>query len=266
MKYLKFNISNNSYALPVEHVVESIQITHISRLPKQPEYVLGAMNLRGKIISIIDSRIRMGLPSLKKERVQLVDQLKQREKEHIKWVNTLQSEVMNNQTISVQRDPTLCNFGKWYVPFMDQLNDTTGKRNNTDNVLVQLLQSFDEPHRRIHELANKADNLIKSGKRDEAISLIEITKETTLKKMVLLFSELYEAIQNQKLRDIIVIVNYDNLIFGITVDSLDSTFDVSELIDSPIENELVKQLFVKEEKTIQILDIEAFLSTPAKVA
>ena len=84
--------------------------------------------------------------------------------------------------------------------------------------------------------------------------------------MVLLFSELYEAIQDQKLRDIIVIVNYDNLIFGITVDSLDSTFDVSELLDSPIENELVKQLFVKEEKTIQILDIEAFLSIPAKVA
>ena len=144
MIFLKFNISDNSFALPVNFISESIQFSSITRVPKLPDYYLGVMNLRGKIIPVLDTRIRMGMKSLREERKELISELKKREQEHINWVKTLENEVLNNKPISVQRDPTKCNFGKWYVTFLDHLSRSTRNQNNSDNVLTGLLNAFDD--------------------------------------------------------------------------------------------------------------------------
>ena len=57
-KYLTFSIGTEQYALEIRYVVDIIGIQDITSVPDQPEYVKGVINLRGKIIPIMDIRIR----------------------------------------------------------------------------------------------------------------------------------------------------------------------------------------------------------------
>lgn len=60
-KYLTFAIQRESYGLDVLRVREIIRLTAITAVPQMPDYVKGVINLRGKIIPVIDLRIRFGL-------------------------------------------------------------------------------------------------------------------------------------------------------------------------------------------------------------
>jgi purine-binding chemotaxis protein CheW len=61
-KYLTFVLGNEEYGLPVLKVREIIKLMDITQVPQVPDYVLGVINLRGKVISVIDLRRKFGLP------------------------------------------------------------------------------------------------------------------------------------------------------------------------------------------------------------
>lgn len=60
-KYLTFSLSSERYGLEILKVQEIIGITNITRVPKCPPYIKGVINLRGKIIPLIDLRLKFGL-------------------------------------------------------------------------------------------------------------------------------------------------------------------------------------------------------------
>lgn len=59
--YLTFNVGGEEYALPVMHVTEIIRLQHISEVPDMPDCFRGVINLRGKVIPIMDVRSRFRL-------------------------------------------------------------------------------------------------------------------------------------------------------------------------------------------------------------
>ena len=61
LKVIVFELQNEEYALPVEHVGAIERIQPITRVPETAEFVKGVINLRGVIIPIIDLRLRFGL-------------------------------------------------------------------------------------------------------------------------------------------------------------------------------------------------------------
>lgn len=61
-KYLTFSLRSESYAVDVRRVREIIRLTSITWVPRMPEFVRGVINLRGKIIPVLDLRLRFGLP------------------------------------------------------------------------------------------------------------------------------------------------------------------------------------------------------------
>ena len=63
-KYLTFTLGNEEYGLPVLKVREIIKVMDITQVPQVPEHVLGVINLRGKVIPVIDLRRKFGFPSL----------------------------------------------------------------------------------------------------------------------------------------------------------------------------------------------------------
>ena len=266
MIYLSFTIQSTTYAVPVKYISESIQCSHITRIPRMPKFVLGVMNLRGKIVPVMDTRIRMGVKSKAEERDEFVSELKKREKEHIHWLETLENEVVAGKKISVQRDPSLCNFGKWYTPFMEKLQHESEKHGNVDNALLNVLRSFDEPHKLIHGIANRADALIEKGLRDEAIELVKNARDNELAKMKQLFKGLYDVVDNQQKRDIVVIIQMNDDLFGITVDAIDSTLEIDELKNAPVETELVQFMSIVNDQAVQILNLDAFTEIAKKAA
>jgi len=59
-KYLTFILGSESYAIPVLKVREIIRLTSITTVPQMPDYIRGVINLRGKIIPVMDLRLRFG--------------------------------------------------------------------------------------------------------------------------------------------------------------------------------------------------------------
>lgn len=61
-KYLLFSLLDETYGIPLNSVKEVIGLTEITQIPHVPKYFKGLINLRGMIISVIDLRVKVGLP------------------------------------------------------------------------------------------------------------------------------------------------------------------------------------------------------------
>jgi len=59
-KFLTFTLGNEEYGVPVLKVREIIKVMDITPVPQVPEHVLGVINLRGKVIPVIDLRRKFG--------------------------------------------------------------------------------------------------------------------------------------------------------------------------------------------------------------
>lgn len=57
-RYLTFYIDNEVYGIDIRFVTEIIGVLPITRVPEVPGYIKGIINLRGKIIPVIDMRLR----------------------------------------------------------------------------------------------------------------------------------------------------------------------------------------------------------------
>jgi purine-binding chemotaxis protein CheW len=60
-KYLTFKLANEEYGVGILKVKEIIGMMVITALPKTPDYVRGVINLRGKVVPVIDLRLKFGL-------------------------------------------------------------------------------------------------------------------------------------------------------------------------------------------------------------
>jgi len=60
-KYLFFRIGKESYGIGIRYVIEIIELQTISLVPDLPDYVKGVINLRGKVIPIVDLRLRFDM-------------------------------------------------------------------------------------------------------------------------------------------------------------------------------------------------------------
>lgn len=57
-KFLTFILGNETYGIEIKYVTEIIGIQPFTEVPELPEYIRGIINLRGKIIPVMDVRIR----------------------------------------------------------------------------------------------------------------------------------------------------------------------------------------------------------------
>src|ERR1043166_5357025 len=60
-KYLAFALGREEYGLEIHKVREILGMMEITPVPHMPPYLKGVINLRGKVISVIDLRVRLGL-------------------------------------------------------------------------------------------------------------------------------------------------------------------------------------------------------------
>ncbi len=61
-KYLTFGLADEEYGLEILKVREIIQMMEITAVPRTPACVKGVINLRGKVIPVVDLRLKMGMP------------------------------------------------------------------------------------------------------------------------------------------------------------------------------------------------------------
>ncbi|MCB9068283.1 MAG: purine-binding chemotaxis protein CheW [Calditrichae bacterium] len=64
-QFLTFTLARQEYGIEIRHVTEIIGIQRITDLPDMPAYIKGVINLRGKVIPVVDVRLRFGMENRK---------------------------------------------------------------------------------------------------------------------------------------------------------------------------------------------------------
>ena len=63
-KYLTFHLAAEEYGLEILKVREIIGLMKITKIPQSPAYIRGVINLRGKVIPVLDLRLRFGMETI----------------------------------------------------------------------------------------------------------------------------------------------------------------------------------------------------------
>ena len=62
IQWVTFRLDNEVYGIEVMQVQEVLRVTEITPVPGAPDYILGIINLRGNVVTVLDTRKRFGLP------------------------------------------------------------------------------------------------------------------------------------------------------------------------------------------------------------
>jgi purine-binding chemotaxis protein CheW len=63
-KYLTFSLASEEYGIGILKIKEIIGMMPITSVPQTPDYIRGVVNLRGKVIPVMDLRRRFGMPAM----------------------------------------------------------------------------------------------------------------------------------------------------------------------------------------------------------
>ena len=59
--YLSFKLGEEEFAINVNKVINILELTRITKVPKSPFYMKGVINLRGMVLPVIDTRLKIGM-------------------------------------------------------------------------------------------------------------------------------------------------------------------------------------------------------------
>jgi purine-binding chemotaxis protein CheW len=245
-----------TFAVDGTKVREMVSTPVVRPLPQLPPFVRGVINLRGRVMPLVDLRLRLGLPSAMQEVEALVEVLTSREEDHRTWLAELDASVAEERPFTLTTDPHACRFGKWYDTY------------RTDNVMLDLvLRRFDAPHRRIHDVGREVVDLGSAGRWAEAAALVATTRDTVLNDLVRLFDEARSVVQSSH-REIAVVLDVNGREFATSVDGVESVERLSpdaevsmdELIGG-ISHELVAKIArrAKDSSLVIVLRAEGLL-------
>jgi purine-binding chemotaxis protein CheW len=63
-QYVSFNLDNEKYAVDINNVEEIIRYTEVTPVPRAPDFVEGIINIRGKVIPVVDLKKKLGLGAI----------------------------------------------------------------------------------------------------------------------------------------------------------------------------------------------------------
>ena len=63
IQWVTFHLNDETYGIDVLKVQEVLKVSEITNVPGAPDFVLGIINLRGNVVTVINTRMCLGLPS-----------------------------------------------------------------------------------------------------------------------------------------------------------------------------------------------------------
>ncbi len=198
MNAFSFWIGDSLFAINLEHVLSVEQDSHnILPDPFEGRGALGIVKHRGVPVRVFDFSDFLGVSSCEQQKKQLIDTLVAREQDHVDWLNALENSLKTDAEFTMARDPHQCAFGKWYDRFSTR-----------DSELMEILGQFDEPHKRIHSLAERLLTLKARGKLDQALKELENERVTTLGQLRRLFERARDQI-SESIKSVLLFITTD---------------------------------------------------------
>jgi chemotaxis signal transduction protein len=224
-----FESKDTTFAIHSKNVVSIMHLPKIVQMPNSAKSVRGIINYRNIIYTVIDFRILISQNSILSELAVFKSMLVNREKDHINWLNELENSVLENRPFKLTTDPHQCAFGKWYDNY------------KTSNIAInKILYQFNEPHKKIHQIACEIEKLKQNNKLEEAQKLIAKTRDNELNTLIFLFSELKQN-ADLEFKESAILLNLNNKMIALAVDKIISVEDLFPIeLDDLQNNSLIK--------------------------
>ena len=210
LPFVLFQIQSGLFAVNSENVHEIVILPKVVAVPNLPPEIRGVINLRGKVMHVVDLRMKLGLPSAKADLDELIQLLHDREQDHTNWLAELENCVRENRQFKLARDPHTCKFGKWYDTFQ-----------TNNNLLKMALKKMDEPHRIIHAAADEVLNLAHSGNERGALELLATRRSRELAGLSQLFEDSRRILLEHH-RELAVVLGRGAKRLAISIDLMES--------------------------------------------
>ncbi len=108
VQWVTFRLADETYGINVMQVQEVLRVSEIAPVPGAPHYVLGIINLRGNVVTVIDARIRLGLPTVEPgeaSRIVIIEGAR-----HVVGILVdCVAEVVNLDTVEIESPPSVGN-------------------------------------------------------------------------------------------------------------------------------------------------------------
>jgi len=134
-KFMTFKLRKEQYGFPIEVVREINRVAEITPVPKTPNFVRGVMNLRGKIIPVVDLRLKFGFEKMANTRDTCIIVI-EAEMGMVGLIVDSVREVLDLTAEQIQKPPQLGNSAE--TSFIQGL----GKFNDEVIILVDVLKAF----------------------------------------------------------------------------------------------------------------------------
>lgn len=196
LEILLLGLGNKLYGVPLKNV------RYVARV--DPSFAASGAGVadyfvfEGEPLTYVSLWDALGAESAYTEYHELQSMLPQRKQDHLDWMAALEQSLRQGVPFTKARSPRECAFGKWYYA------------HNTDDLRLEtILRQFDQPHARIHGLADQLLGLADAGQRDEALRLFERAKQTTLSELLKLFESACQLVVELQRRVAIVVAEGD---------------------------------------------------------
>ncbi len=216
LPFVVFQIKGSLYAVGSEHVREIVLMPQITGIPNTPPEVRGVINLRGKIIKLMDLRVKLGLPPLRAEMEALIQLLREREQDHRDWLAELEVCARDRRPFGKARDPHKCKFGLWYDQYRTE-----------DRLLRMTLPSMDAPHKAIHATADVALRQAENGDIAGALEYISERRNHELGALTKLFDESRRVLVEGN-REVAVVLTRGNDLLAFSADMVEAAEAIPE--------------------------------------
>jgi len=202
------------YAVPSLSVRTMVMMPPVASVPNTPGHVRGVINLRGRVLPLVDLRMRCGVESLAEHVESICKLLEQREEDHRNWLAELEKSVNEQRDFKLTTDPHKCAFGKWYDQFHTE-----------DLVLAGIMKTFDEPHKAIHGVAHQVEDAKQRKDFQGAAALIEQTRKTVLAQLLNSFAASRSHMRSATREIALVLEDTEGAgkSFALAVDKVEST-------------------------------------------
>ena len=185
LRAFTFWILETLYAVDIAKVLTISQdLNNIQTMPARGKGLLGMIEFHGYAIPVINFAQMLNMKSAAQTGSELIELLTQREQDHHEWLNALENSIVNGEPFLKAKDPHQCAFGIWRKSFQSR-----------DETLMDIITDFDEPHEQIHQLADKLLDMRISGKIDEALKILNMERDITMKRMSKHFNHAREHVR-----------------------------------------------------------------------
>jgi chemotaxis signal transduction protein len=256
LPYVIAGVKDRQLAVSAEYVQEITRTPRWHVVPNAPRHIRGVINLRGKVLPLVDLRLHMGLPSALEDVEQMITMLVAREQDHILWLRELLGAVTEGRPFTLERDPTQCAFGKWYYSYKAE-----------DIGFASVMYRFETPHRRIHTIADAVLRHVEQGEHGKAKEIILHTEKGDLHTVVNLFAEARTAFRESH-KEVAIVLTDGKKHLSVTVDSVASveaidedTIEDASLAMGSVKSDLIRKVARRAngKGIVFLLDAEALL-------